>query len=193
MGRDFSLLGALQFSVVVKEGLREHHKLLDIGCGPLRGGKFFINYLAPHGYFGIEPNEEVVRGAMIEEVGGDMSMMKAPSIIYSEELPLADFGEKFDYILAHSVFTHMPIAQIVRCMLRAKLVLAPKGKFLFSVDLAIGDKEPGEREWKYPGTIKHTFKSLVEAASTSHLSIYPLPRPLLPNFMHSWFCLEHKP
>lgn len=31
-------IGKLQFEFMVKQGLKPHHKFLDIGCGSLRGG-----------------------------------------------------------------------------------------------------------------------------------------------------------
>jgi len=127
MGRDFSLLGALQFSVVVKEGLREHHKLLDIGCGPLRGGKFFINYLSKGNYCGVEPNRKIVEEAIVEELGKDINEKKNPAFIYFDAPHVyGNFYEKFDYILAHSVFTHMPIEQIDRCVGGGKIGISPQ-------------------------------------------------------------------
>src|SRR5271155_5374682 len=49
-------LGQLQFDFMVREGLKPHHKLLDIGCGSLRGGIHFISYLDVGNYIEIDPN-----------------------------------------------------------------------------------------------------------------------------------------
>ena len=39
-------------------GMSPDSKLLDIGCGWLRSGVWFIDYLEPNCFFGIEPWEE---------------------------------------------------------------------------------------------------------------------------------------
>ena len=47
-------LGVLQFEFLVKRGLKPHHRLLDVGCGALRGGVHFVRYLDPGCYHGID-------------------------------------------------------------------------------------------------------------------------------------------
>lgn len=38
----YDVMGALQLSVLTSLGLRQEHKLLDVGCGSLRAGRFFL-------------------------------------------------------------------------------------------------------------------------------------------------------
>ncbi|MFP8873463.1 MAG: hypothetical protein VCB42_02780, partial [Myxococcota bacterium] len=54
--RDYDSMGATQFRLLCTLGLREHHRLLDFGCGSLRAGRFLIPYLKPGHYHGVEPN-----------------------------------------------------------------------------------------------------------------------------------------
>jgi SAM-dependent methyltransferase len=49
-------MGATQFRLLTTLGLREHHSLLDFGCGSLRAGRLLIPYLLPGRYYGLEPN-----------------------------------------------------------------------------------------------------------------------------------------
>ena len=56
----YDLVAANQFCILTTLGLRENHKLLDIGCGSLRGGRLFIPYLLPNGYYGIEPEKWLI-------------------------------------------------------------------------------------------------------------------------------------
>ncbi|MGR3623740.1 hypothetical protein [Pseudophaeobacter sp.] len=51
--RQYDFMGATQFCLLITLGLREDHKLLDLGCGPLRAGRFLMMYLAPGHYCGI--------------------------------------------------------------------------------------------------------------------------------------------
>jgi len=50
VGGMWEQIGQLQFDFLVNHGLEPNHKLLDIGCGTLRGGRHFITYLVPGNY-----------------------------------------------------------------------------------------------------------------------------------------------
>lgn len=43
----FDFMGATQFNLLTRLGLREDHTVLDIGCGSLRAGRLLIPYLLP--------------------------------------------------------------------------------------------------------------------------------------------------
>ena len=58
-------IGKLQFDFLKKMGLRSEHYFLDVGCGSLRGGIHFINYLEPSRYFGIDKNNELLDAATL--------------------------------------------------------------------------------------------------------------------------------
>ena len=49
----FDLLGGRHFVLLYLLGLREHHCVLDVGCGSLRSGRLLIQYLAPGRYYGL--------------------------------------------------------------------------------------------------------------------------------------------
>ena len=53
-------IGKLQYELVVREGLLPRHKLLDVGCGSLRGGVHFIRYLDSGNYYGMDKNEKLL-------------------------------------------------------------------------------------------------------------------------------------
>ena len=52
---DYDLIAAMTFNLLTTLGLRQHHSLLDIGCGSLRIGRLLIPYLNRGKYFGVEP------------------------------------------------------------------------------------------------------------------------------------------
>jgi hypothetical protein len=62
-------LGQLQFDYMIREGLKPHHKLLDIGCGSLRGGIHFIRYLDAGNYIGTDPNMSLLDAGYEIELG----------------------------------------------------------------------------------------------------------------------------
>ena len=55
----FDLITAMSFGLLSVLGLRERHRLLDIGCGSLRVGRVLIPYLGRGNYVGIEPEPRV--------------------------------------------------------------------------------------------------------------------------------------
>src|SRR3979409_2149502 len=54
VGGRWEEIGELQFQFLRTHGLEPQHRLLDIGCGSLRGGVRFVSYLDPGNYFGID-------------------------------------------------------------------------------------------------------------------------------------------
>jgi hypothetical protein len=74
----YDFMGATQFALLFALGLREHHKVLDFGCGSLRAGRLLIPYLNPGCYFGIEPNRWLVDEAIKNQIGADIVSIKRP-------------------------------------------------------------------------------------------------------------------
>ena len=56
----YDFMGATQFRLLTTLGLREHHSVLDFGCGSLRAGRLLIPYLLPGRYYGLEPNRKTL-------------------------------------------------------------------------------------------------------------------------------------
>ena len=133
VGGHYDLGGALQFNILTFVlGLREHHFLLDIGCGSLRAGRLFIPYLKKGHYYGIEPEMWMVEEGMAKELGRGIKTAKKPIFSDNEDFDLTIFSRKFDYLLACSIFTHASVVQIKKCLAEAKQVLKPQGIFAFT-------------------------------------------------------------
>ena len=67
--QDYDLIAAMTFNLLTTLGLRQHHSLLDVGCGSLRIGRLLIPYLNRGKYFGIEPAEWLVAEGIRQELG----------------------------------------------------------------------------------------------------------------------------
>ena len=128
----YDLIGGQQFCVLLNQGLREHHKLCDVGCGSLRGGRLFIPYLAKGNYYGIEPDIALVKAGFEKEIGLDMAHVKDPHFLYNDDFLLTKFGVRFDFILAQSIVSHTSQSQMIRLFAQVRATLAPGGKFLFT-------------------------------------------------------------
>jgi SAM-dependent methyltransferase len=125
----FDLIAGLQFSLLFALGLREQHRLLDIGCGSLRSGRLFIPYLAPGHYYGIEPDESLVQAGIEQEVGAETCARKQPHFLYRDDFAFSEFGARFDYLVAQSILSHT-YEDLARTLLRnAREVVADDGIF----------------------------------------------------------------
>ena len=121
-------IGRLQFDFMVSQGLRPEHKLLDVGCGALRGGIHFVRYLEPGHYFGIDRNRSLVRAGRVELAACGLATRGA-TLRVDSRFDASAFGVRFDYVLAVSLFTHLYANHIVRCLGEVKSVLSEAGKF----------------------------------------------------------------
>ena len=121
---------ALQFSILFGYGLRAQHKLLDFGCGSLRLGRLMIQYLDVRNYYGIEPREDLINEGIKANHLQELINHKRPNLRISDDCNMAMFNVTFDYILAYSIFTHMPIAQIRDSLKSAYLAMDVNTIFL---------------------------------------------------------------
>jgi len=145
----YDLVAAMQFNLLTYLGLREHHYLLDVGCGSLRAGRLFIPYLEPSHYCGIEPEHWLVADGLDWETGRDLLRLKHPRFEYDGNFALSIFGQQFDFIVAQSIFSHASQSQIRRCLSEAAKVLHPDG--MFAVTYFQSDTDYMGEEWVYPG------------------------------------------
>ena len=122
-------LGRLQLDYLVARGLEPRHYLLDVGCGPLRGGIHFIRYLEAGHYFGIDKRADVLEEARRHELSKHGLTAKAPTLAATEKFEFAALGQRFDYAIAQSVFTHLPLNNIIRCLMNIEGALVEDGRF----------------------------------------------------------------
>ncbi len=126
VGGLWDVLGKLQLDYLIGAGLNPGDRLLDIGCGCLRGGIPFINYLDEGKYFGIDINASLIEAGWIEvEEAGLMN--KKPALAVDDFFGFETFGVKFDFMIAVSVFTHLPRDLIVLCLENVRKNLQPHG------------------------------------------------------------------
>lgn len=129
-------MGRLQFEFLTGRGLAERHRLLDIGCGSLRGGLHFIRHLAPGNYCGVDISPEILDAARkhVAEAG---LLEKRPQLGHVRDLKWNDFNPApADYALAFSVLTHMPMEDVEDCFAHLDRVIAPGGTLYATVFLA---------------------------------------------------------
>ncbi len=121
-------IGQLQIEFLIKQGLQPNHKLLDIACGCLRGGLHFVDYLEQGNYFGIDINASLINAGKLELDSASLTH-KLPSLLVNDCFEFSLFEEQFNYMLSVSLFTHLPMNMILRCLKNAKQCLQPGGSY----------------------------------------------------------------
>lgn len=113
----YDVMGATQFALLFALGIRQHHRLLDVGCGSLRAGRLFIVYLDPDRYVGIEPNGWLIDEAVRNQLGEDILRIKRPHFVSTESFDISGLGT-FDFVVAQSIASHTG-PRLVRRLLSA--------------------------------------------------------------------------
>ncbi|MDX6289544.1 MAG: hypothetical protein QOH42_1343 [Blastocatellia bacterium] len=128
-------IGVLQFDFLRQQGLLPQHKLVDIGCGALRCGIPIIRYLDEGNYYGLDINASLIEAGQHEiEHAGLKS--KQPHLLVNDKFEMEHFGISFDFAIAQSVFTHLHMNLIVRCLVEVRKILKSGGKFYATFFLA---------------------------------------------------------
>lgn len=118
-----------QIALLKRMGLKSHHTLLDIGCGPLSGGLAFIPYLRPGHYAGIDVRKESIAEAHIQLAKTGLVDMN-PFLAVSSMFGRDELGDrKFDYIWASQVMYHLDDEMIEACFENVAARMKPGSRF----------------------------------------------------------------
>ena len=139
-------LGKLQFDYLVGHGLVPSSRLLEIGCGNLRAGWRFIDYLQPGRYYGIDISPDILFAAQ-DTIVRYRLQDKVPVLTPVPDLRLEFLPDDyFDVVHAHSVFSHSPIEVIDECLAHVGRIMRPDGFFDFTFDRTEGPEHQVLRE-----------------------------------------------
>jgi ubiquinone/menaquinone biosynthesis C-methylase UbiE len=171
-------IGQMQFDYLVAHGLKPGMRMLEIGCGNLRAGRLFIEYLDAGDYHGIDISPDILLAAQrtLAEAG---LQHKLPHLTLVQDLKLEFLpAGHFDVVHAHSVFSHSPVEVIEECLAHVGRVMKPDGFFDFTFDRTEGAEHQVLREDFYYRT-----ETLVALAGRYGL---------IGQFMTDWEKLPHQ-
>lgn len=140
--------GKLQLAFLIAQGMKSAHRLLDVGCGPGRAARRFVPYLDAGRYFGIDISKAALDYAAQLALDEGWAN-KLPLFLCNATLEDITVGP-FDFIWAHSVFTHLPSQQIEVMIANAAKILVSGGKFLFTYKPATKPQRSGLKQFQYP-------------------------------------------
>jgi len=171
-------LGQLQFDYAVSHGLKPDMRMLEIGCGNLRAGRLFIDYLDAGNYYGLDISPDILIAAA-DTVADYGLAAKLPHLAIVKDLRLRFLPDAmFDFVHAHSVFSHSPIGVIDQCLANVGRVMAPGGFFDFTFDRTEGAEHQVLHEDFY-----YRSKTLIELAAKHGLRA---------EFMADWDTTGHE-
>lgn len=160
--RDYDLVSAMVFNLLTSVGVRQNHKLIDIGCGSLRLGRLFIPYLNQGCYFGVEPNKWLVDKGIKNEVGKSQIKIKKPRFIYSGSL--SELGDYIgaDFAVAQSIFSHCGLDLIDGWLKDCSSHLNDSGVLLAT--FLTDDEDFVGKGWIYPGCVNYKVSTMSDLA-----------------------------
>lgn len=160
---------AFQIQFLLSHGLQPHHRVLDLGCGTLRGGIPIIEHLHEGHYTGVE-----VRGDVLDEAHRELSEAgldaKRPQLIQAGSLADVAFARSFDIVWAFAVLIHMTDHILDDALRLVSDNLAPGGRFFATVHLG---SDPDETWGEFP-FVRRERDFYIAAAARHELQVSDL-------------------
>lgn len=145
--QDWDIHGNMQLNFLISQGLRQDSTLLDIGCGTGRLACKAVPYLNKNCYTGIDISHEAICHSI-------QSSNRMPDM--RVKLPLFVFGngtldkvrlDKFDYVWAHSVVTHLP--EDIVSELLMEISEMDVDQFFFTYKSSVLNQRSGLKQFQY--------------------------------------------
>jgi SAM-dependent methyltransferase len=184
---DYDLVSAMTFGLLTALGLRQHHALLDIGCGSLRVGRLLIPYLNRGRYTGFEPNRWLVEEGIAKECGSEQVAIKHPHFLFTEDPREIEASARFDFALAQSIFSHAGLDLISIWLEVLSEHLEHDGALVAT--FIEGEEDHAAPGWVYPECVAYRPSTLARAASEHGFRF----RTLDWNHPRQTWCLFSKP
>jgi hypothetical protein len=122
-------IGKVQIDFMVRLGLWPQDILVDVACGSLRGGRFFIAYLDPEHYLGIDHHEWLIKAALKHEIPKGLRKEKRPQFVISDRFEFHKFAKRPNYGIAQSLFSHLAEDDILLCLANLRAEIQAGGRF----------------------------------------------------------------
>jgi SAM-dependent methyltransferase len=148
-------IGALQFDFLVHQGMRPHHKLLDLGCGAGRLAVRAVPYLQGGGgvYHGVDLSASLLSAAHkeLEAIGAPLSPRDLHAT--ADFTPGPGAPSTFDFGIAQSLFTHLPRDCFEQALRAIAPWFGPASRFFAT--FFIGPANAAELRHEPSGVVSH--------------------------------------
>jgi len=178
----------------------EHH-FLEIGCGALNGGQFFISYLNTSRYVCVEPNTVLYNLSVSASATLQANVSeKLPRLVARDDFdprPGIEAGRLFDRSWSHSVLSHAADWQLMQYFEVMAAVLRPStgvgmASIRFSEGTGTAENPTHDVSWVYPGVSYFDFAEARCMAQRVGLELSLVPEARLfmtevvPVEFHDW-------
>jgi cyclopropane fatty-acyl-phospholipid synthase-like methyltransferase len=155
-----------QFEFLTSRGLAPEHRLLDIGCGTLRGGIPLIEYLQTGHYAGVEARASVLEEARKELAEAGLEH-KHPVLINASDASQVALAAPVDFAWAFMALIHMPDETAGGYLALLAENLSEGGQFYGNVN--IGEKPQGS--WQGFPVVTRSHEFYEQLAASCGLSV----------------------
>lgn len=166
-------MGRLQHDLLVAQGLQPGHRLLDIGCGSLRLGRLACAFLDPGNYWGTDSNAGLIEAGYQLEIlpVGLGDRLPRSNLVVDTEFGFAGLPKSFDFVMAQSLFTHLPLNHLRLCFANLAAHLTGPSTAFFTVFMADPDLPAGQPcaqkdgiwTWSYKDPFHHDWDDIRHA------------------------------
>lgn len=182
----FEEAGRKMLMLLLNEGMMPYSKVLDLGCGCLRGGYWFIRFLDKGCYFGIEPNKSMLKQGIKSLLTPQIIEQKQPSFQHNSDFDASVFNTQFDFFLARSIWTHASKRQIEAMLDSFSYYTQPSAKFLTSfLQSETSDDDYTGSEWigkshesNEAGIVKHDLNWIESVCEKRNLICELITHPI---------------
>jgi cyclopropane fatty-acyl-phospholipid synthase-like methyltransferase len=159
-----------QFEFLKSKGLKPHHTLLDIGCGPLSGGLAFIPYLQAGNYSGIDIREESIKEAHVQIAKAGLAD-KQPLVVASDNFGRDELGDrKYDFIWASQILYHFD-NELMETFIEQMAGRMHADSIFYGDIIGYPNKVRSESQWQGFTFTLHTHEFLAEVGKRHGLSM----------------------
>lgn len=164
----WALQRRFQFEFLTSHGLRPEHRLLDIGCGTLRGGIPLIEYLETGHYVGVEARAEVLEEGRKELAESGLEY-KHPLLIQAADPAQIQLEAPFDFAWAFMVLIHMHDEVVDAYLGLVSRGLTEGGEFYANVGLS--DRPEIKASWQGFPVVARPLESYQRLAASHGLIV----------------------
>ena len=185
----FHARGDLCLRFLRSNGMKEHHRVLDLGCGALSQGIPLIRYLNEGCYVGCDPNGWLIEAALAEYP--DLEA-KQPRWSFASDFDIGEHGP-FDYVITHSVLSHVAHWQLEQALINVRRAVNLGAVWLASIRLDQYDL--GARRWLYPDVSYFRLDTVRTVGFHAGWQVEPMPdyrqsmSSVCPSDVHDWLRL----
>ena len=133
-----------QLNFLKSQDLLPSNVFLDFGCGQLDGGIPIVEYLDEGNYFGTDVRIRILVDGQRNMKAAGLKKKKKPNFVHLDTYEALPFSDRFDFIWAFSVLTHLNDHQIQKALNFAAQWLKIDGHFLANVTK--GEAKDGDWE-----------------------------------------------